>query len=255
MRLILNEQVLSDRAINEKYIDEKKPSNTIRILAKYYFGKGMKIGQVIKSIDDFFSKNKVGYNSVRWRKTIENIVSAVHKTKDYKLINIGVKITKGEIDKIKTYSNLKYEKLLFSLLVYAKIYNQLNGNDKNWVNEKHKYIFSDAKITIKSDDQGKMLYQLKEAKYIDISNKVDCTNLRVDYVNENSDVVIEIHDFRNFVYEYLSYFEPKKYMRCEECGLLIKYYNNKKYCDKCSDEKIKERDRIRKSKIPQADNT
>lgn len=241
MRLLLNEELLLDRALNEKYIDEKKPSNTIKVLAKHYFSTGLKKSKVIESIDNFFKENKAGYNSVRWRNTIEDIVVSVRKTKDYKLINISVGVTKNEIDKIKEYGNLKYEKLLFTLLVYSKIYNQLNSNDKNWVNEQHKYIFSDAKIAIKAIDQGKMLYQLKELGYIDIAQKNDCTNVKVKYIDENSDVVIEIHDFRNLVFEYMRYFEPDKYMKCKECGLLIKYYNNKKYCDKCAIEVDREK--------------
>lgn len=234
MRLLLNEELLLDRALNEKYIDERKPSNTIKVLAKYYFISGLKKSKVIEAIDKFFIENKLGYNSVRWRKTIEDIVVTVRKNKDYKLINISVGITKNEIDKIKEYGNLKYEKLLFTLLVYAKIYNQLNSNDKNWVNEQHKYIFSDAKIAIKAIDQGKMLYQLKELGYIDIAQKNDCTNVKVKYIDENSDVVIEIHDFRNLVFEYIRYFEPDKYDRCIECGVLIKLNSNRQqYCNSC----------------------
>lgn len=237
MRLILNEETLLQKILNEDYIDEKKPSNTIKILAKHYFLNGKKRGQIIKLIDEFLSVNKVGYNSVRWRKVIEGIVDLVRKNKDYEVVNITIQITKNEINKIKSYNNLKYEKLLFVLLVYAKIYNQLNKNEKNWVNEQHKYIFSDAKIAIKSDEQGKMLYKLRKDELIDISNRVDCTNLKINYIDndDNSEVVIEISDFRNLVFEYLRYFEPDKYMRCEECGLLIKTTNNKtKYCSECA---------------------
>lgn len=50
--------------------------------------------------------------------------------------------------------------------------------------------------------------------------------------------VIEIDDFRNFIYEYLWYIEPDKYVRCVGCGLLIKLANNKnKYCRCCAREK------------------
>lgn len=253
MKLILNEKSLLYELLVSGYIDTNKPSNTIRILAKHYLSIGMNKRQTTESINVFFEKHYDGYNSVSWNKTIEGIINTIIKNKDYKLVDIdNVSISEDEIIKIKELNNLKLEKLMFVLLVYSKIYNQINGNGSNWVNEQHKYIFSDAKITVKIEDQGKLIHQLSELGYVEISKMVDCTNMKVNMNFENSiDIAIKITDFRNFVYEYLRYLEPNKYTNCNECGLLIKCTNNKiKYCKECAREKQLEwqRESMKKSR-------
>jgi len=237
MRLILNETQLVSDSINNGYVDKKKPSNTIRLLAKYYLSKDMNRPQTINSIDAFLKKNYKGYNSVKWQNTIEKIVNSVHKDKDYTMFDIGdVNITKNELEKITAINNLKYEKLMFILLVYAKIYNKLNDNGKYWVNEELKYIFSDTKMAIKEVDQCKIIFDLSELGLIEVSKKVDCTNVHVLMADEESDIEIIINDFRNLVYYYLKW-KGEKIINCEGCSILIKQTSNKhKYCNECAKE-------------------
>jgi hypothetical protein len=237
MRLILDEQHLLDKSLNDGYIDIKKPSNTIKILVKHYLSKGMNKQQAFDSIDDFLNKNLNDYNLPNWMKSITGMINRINKSKDFQLVNINkIHITKNEINKIRELNNTRLEKLVFVLLVYAKIYNQLNKNESNWVNEEHKYIFSDAKITSTKEEQGKLIYKLKQLNYVDVSIMVTSTNIKVMFVDNNTDdLAFTITDFRNVVYEYLSYLEPEKYIRCVECGLLIKPSNNKmKYCKDCA---------------------
>ena len=238
MRLILNEKELLDKFLNEGYVDEKKPTNTIKILAKYYLSKGMNRSQVYQTIDDFLNKNFEGYNSVNWLRTVKGIINKLYQDKEYNLVVINsINITKNEIDIIKKINNIRLEKLAFTLLVYAKIYNQLNHSDSNWVNEQHRYIFSDAKVAATKIEQGKMVHTLKELGLVDVSVVVDNTNIKVNFIDNDNEVVIKITDFRNFVYEYLKYFEYDKYMRCVKCNLLIKTKNNKhQYCPECAKE-------------------
>ena len=235
MKLILNEKEILEKSLNEGFVDTDKPTNTIRILAKHYLSIGMNRPQTIFSIDKFFSDNYKGYNTVKWQNTIEKIVNSIHKNKDYKLINIEkVEITENELERIRNINNDRLERLTFTLLVYAKIFNQLNENETNWVNSEHKYIFSDARVAVKVREQGEMFYKLREFGLIDISKKVDCTNIKINIVDKESKVLITITDFRNFVYEYLKW-KGDKIGNCENCGILIKLTNgNLKYCKECA---------------------
>lgn len=244
MKLILNEKQLLDTSLKEGYIDYKKPTMTIKLLAKHYFSIGMNKSQAVDSINSFFINYFKGYNSVKWIDTIENMVYQIHRYNNYSLIDINcVEITESELTTIKNINDEKYEKLAFTFLVYAKIYNQMNHNDNNWVNEEHKYIFSDAKIMIKKDEQGMMIHKLCEKGLIYSTKIVDKTNVKVNFVDKNSLVVLKITDFRNFVYEYLKW-KGDKIETCERCGLLIIYTNNnKKYCSICAKEVWKEQHR------------
>lgn len=251
MRLVLNESYLLNKSLKKGYVDTNKPSTTIRVLAKYCLSNGKNKDETYEYINNFLSKNFIGYISVNWYNIIVGIINKLIKDRDYSLIDINnIKITNKEIEKIRLLDNPRLERLTFTLLVYAKIYNQLNNNDKNWVNENHRYIFGDAKVAVTKEEQGKMLHKLKEFGYIDVSVIVDCANVRVNFVDKENEVVIEITDFRNFVYEYMNYFHPEKFIRCEECGKLIKAKNNKmKFCPECAREIKMQMDRERMQKI------
>jgi len=244
MKLILNEKQILEESLNNGYIDKDKPSNTMRILVKHCFSIGMNKPQIIDTIDKFFALNFKDYNSVKWQKSIGNMVNFIHRKKEFTLLDIRkVEITKSELDTIVKLNNLKFEKLAFTLLVYAKIYNQMNSKDENWVNEEHKYIFSDAKVVISIKEQGKMLYDLKELGLVGFSVTVDSTNVKVNFADVDSPVVLVVSDFRNFIYEYLR-FKGQNIINCEECSILfIPTSNKSKYCSVCSKEVKLENDR------------
>jgi len=242
MILILNEKELLRKSLEEGYIDEKKTSNTIRILAKHYFSINMTKEQVYDSIDKFFVNNYKKYNSVKWQKTFDNIINKIYKDKDYILLDINkVEITENELNRIKNLDNIKYEKIAFVLLVYAKIYNQMNTNKLGWVNIDQKYIFSDAKVVIKVKDQGILLHKLEELGLINPAKMVNCTNIKVNYIDDGSKISIVISDFRNFVYEYLKW-KGENVSNCDndKCNILFLPTNNRQqYCKICWKEKEK----------------
>ena len=237
-----------DNSLENGYIDKDKPSNTIRTLVKHYFSIGMNKPQIYDSVDKFFELNFPDYNKIKWQKSFEGMIKYVHKTKDFELLDINkVEITENELIPIVKLNNKKLEKLAFTLLVYAKIYNQLNEKDDNWVNEEHKYIFSDAKIIVGVKDQGKMLHNLKELGLVDSSVMVNSTNIKVNYADLESPVVLIISDFRNYVYEYLKW-KGENIIKCQECEILFYPNNNlNKYCKVCAIkvEKINHKERNR----------
>jgi hypothetical protein len=235
MKLILNEKLVLDKALKEGIYDKKKPTNTIRLLIKHFYIIGQNKDQAMASVEDFMTKNFEGYNQVKWQKLLNKMIKDLQNNIGELFVVNNIKISSNELNAIKSINNNRMEKLAFVLLVYAKIYNQMNGNQSNWINSELKDIFSDTKMAIGSTEQGKMIHKLKELGLLDISKRVDCTNIKILFVDEN-DVTIEINDFRDFVYEYLRW-NGEKIINCENCNILVLQTNNKtKYCKACAKE-------------------
>jgi len=250
MILILNEKELLRKSLEEGYIDEKKTSNTIRILAKHYFSIGMTKEQVYDSIDNFFKKNYKKYNSVKWKVGFDRTINAVSKYKDHTLFDINkIEITEKELIRINSLENIKYEKLAFVLLIYAKIYNLMKKNELGIVKLDQKYTFSDAKVKENIYNQGKILHTFEELGLITSSKMVDSTDIKVNFINKDSPIVLKITDFRNYVYEYLRW-KGENIINCinKECSILfIPNNNSNKYCKMCAIniEKINHKERNR----------
>ena len=116
-------------------------------------------------------ENYENFNTVKWCKTLDKMVDYAKDKNNELFVLDEIIITKTELDIINNINNNRLENLAFVLLVYAKIYNKMNGNDSNWVNAELKDIFSDTKMAVKLIDQGKMIYKLKELNLVDISKK------------------------------------------------------------------------------------
>ena len=242
MKIILNEKEILDKSLEQGYIDNK-PSITIKLLAKHFFSIGQNKNQVIDSIDNFMEKYQKNYNFMDWQKVIKRIVNKTSKLESFEFVNItSVEIYQEELEEIKKIDNLRLEKLAFVLLVYSKIYNQMNKNEKNWVNSSIGDIFSDTKMAVSKKNQCLMINKLSDMKLLEVSKKVDCTNIKVLFTKYEGNKKIDITDFRDFIYEYLRW-NGEKIGVCEgeNCGRLIKITNNRqKYCPICWKERHQE---------------
>lgn len=235
MKIITDEKEIVKMALDDKKI-HKKPSITITALAKHYHNMGMDKPQIKKEIQYFMSQNYRYFNLVKWQKIIDSYVNK-YANDGHELLQVkNICITKAELEVISSLKNLKQEKILFVLLVYAKIFNQINPNNNNWTNSEDKDIFSDAKLTVKIKDQRLTLHKLFQTGLISMAKKVNSTNICVNFINENSDVVIVLDDFRNFVLEYLKY-KGDNIEYCSKCGdrfmVTGKVHN---YCKQCAKE-------------------
>ena len=182
-------------------------------------------------------KNYKGYNETLWEDIIEDIS---RKGKKYLLQEIeSINITKAELDKISSVGNIKYEKLLFTMLCYAKLYNTLSDTNNGWVNTEIKEIYKVARVTVKyRNDKFLYLNDLENTGLISFSNKNDNLNMKVNFINNDSDIVLKIKDFRELGYEYQNYIGDGNFIRCSECGRLVKKSGKSdKYCSLCAKEK------------------
>ena len=247
MNIILNEKEMALKSIETGYIDYKKPTDTIRTLVKYYYSIGFDKSQVRDEIENFMSKNYIDFNSASWQTILDNMVKTYCKEK-YNLIEIdSINITQNEWNSIISISNQRLERLLFVLLVYAKVLNKTNPKNNCWINKEINTIFKTAKLTETGKQQRLILKQLGDMGYIQIPIMVNGTSIRVNYVDDESEVLYELKDIENMLLGYcLLKGENIKICEAEECSRLIRVTTgNKKYCDICANKIEKENHKIR----------
>lgn len=237
MPVILNE-VKQVEYIIEKGEVGNKPTSTLFLLGKYYRQKkDLDKEQTFHKLNEFMQQHYKNYNSALWEDIIENIAKKANK---YSLREINsIDITQSELNEIAKIDNLKYQKLLFTMLCYAKLYNLISENNHNWINTDIKEVFRVARVTVKyRNDKFIYLNDLEKSGLISFSNKNDNLNIQVNFTDMSDGYVLRIDDFRELGYEYLNYVKKDKFIRCAECKRLVKKKNkydySKKYCAECS---------------------
>ena len=233
MSVILNEKEQAEKIIEKGEVGNK-PTSTLFLLSKYY-RQEEKLGEkkTAQKLNEFMEKNYKGYNEALWEDIIEDISK---KGKKYLLQEIeSINITKSELDKISSVENIKYKKLLFTMLCYAKLYNT-----------EIKEIYKVARVSVKyRNDKFLYLNDLENTGLISFSNKNDNLNMKVNFIDNDSDVILGITDFRELGYEYQNYIGDGNFIRCSECRRLVrkksKFDSSTKYCTKCAyDIKLKQ---------------
>lgn len=251
MPVVLNETKQAEYIIDKGEVGTK-PTSTLFLLGKYYRQKeNLDKEQTVNKLNEFMVANYKNYNSALWEEAIEDIAKKANKYPLREINSIG--ITQSELDKIAELHNVKYEKLLFTMLCYAKLYNTISENNNGWVNTEIQELYRIARVTVKyRKDKFLFLNDIEGTGLISFSNKNDNLNLKVNFFDMDGESVLEISDFRELGYEYLNYIGDGKFIRCSECNRLIrKKTNNQLYCTECAKNinviKQKERDKNKKS--------
>lgn len=227
MSVVLNEVKEAEKILNSGEVGNK-PTSTLFLLGKYYRQKNnLDKTQTSKALDSFMRENYKNYNPVLWENIIEDISKKANKYPLREIDSIG--ITQGELDEISKLVNIKYEKLVFTMLCFAKLYNALSENNNGWVNIRIPEIFRIARVTVKyKKDKFLFLNDIEKSGLISFSNKNDNLNLKINFVGNDLDKsVITISDFRELGYEYLNYIGDGNFIRCSECGRLVRKSGNK----------------------------
>lgn len=252
MPVVLNEKKQAEHIIEKGEVGNK-PTSTLFLLGKYYRQKkNLDKKQTFNKLNEFMSKCYKNYNSATWEDIIEDISKKATKYPLREIDSIG--ITQSELNKISELQNVKYEKLLFTMLCYAKLYNTISENNNGWVNTDIQEIYRVARVTVKyRKDKFLFLNDLEKAGLISFSNKNDNLNLRVNFFNMDGEFILNIDDFRELGYEYLNYIENGRFIRCKCCNRLVKKKSKKdfstKYCNECAKEITKENWRLSKERL------
>lgn len=230
--IILNEKAYVEELLFDKRLGEI-PTLSLNLIAKYYRQyKGLTPKKIVKELNDFMINCCVGYNPLEWYEYLEKCAK---KSKDRDLREIdGIWITKAELDSIAQLQHKSYEKLAFTLLCLAKYGNARTKKNNNWVNNDYKEIFKLARISCTKVDRERRLNKLYGLGYFSMAKKNENLSLHVEFVNDESEKVLFITDFRELGYEYLLY-KKENFIRCRECGILTRGNKNgtKQYCKNC----------------------
>lgn len=213
----------------------KKPSETLRRVARYYMDEGYSNTGTRKKLDSFLLQCEPGASLPKWSDALDY---AVNRASKYDSVNIAhVDITDRELAKIDVLDSTQMRRLAFTLLCLAKYWKLIIPDSNYWVNNKDTEIMAMANISTSVQRQGMLYYNLRELGMIQFSKKVDNTNVRVCFV-EDGESVLQIKDFRNLGYQYLMY-RGEPYFECQNCGIVTKLNNpenkrRQKYCKECA---------------------
>lgn len=237
MSIVLNETKQAEYIIKKGEVGTK-PTSTLFLLGKYYRQKdNLSKKQTINKLNEFMVTNYKNYNPALWEEIIEDISKKANKYTLREIDSIG--ITQSELNEISKLQNIKYEKLLFTMLCYAKLHNIISENNNGWVNADIREIYRIARVTVKyKNDKFLYLNDIEKTGLISFSSKNDNLNLRVNFVNMESESVLDVCDFRELGYEYLNYIGEGNFIRCQCCQKLVKKKSKKdfstKYCGNCA---------------------
>lgn len=194
-------------------------------------------------------QNYPRYNPVDWTTNIEKYANKAGK---YPMcVCKGVRITENELKTITEISNKVLERLAFTLLCLAKFRNYRNPNNNNWLSYSNGEIYDIACINTTAFDKDLKINQLRELGLIEYAKKINNLNIRVLFIDNESNEKLFISDFRKLGYEWRLH-KGEKYICCADCGILVKNTNGKRrYCKDCADiinkEKTNERMKIIRS--------
>ena len=235
--IVLNELDCAYDAIKSQTLGNK-PYETLCMIAKYYINKGYGNQQVRKELERFLFLCKPTASIPKWSDTLDRAIKWAQKHPAIEIDSIP--ITKKEMDVIDGLSGKQVKRLAFTLLCLAKYYDVISSKSDHWVNCDDSEIMKIANISTSIRRQSMMYHTLWKLGLLQFSKRVDNTNVRVLFIDdsENSDIVMNITDFRNVGYQYLMYCgEP--FFKCERCGITTKIRNpacgrKQKYCQCCA---------------------
>lgn len=116
-----------------------------------------------------------------------------------------------------------------------------------YVNDSISSIVKLSKTSLKSSDKYKILKELQNLGYIDVTTK---GKFKINIVNDSNETKLHINRLDDFIYDYLGYIGQKvKVCEGEGCNnrILVKGKATTKFCKECAKkyeiEKHKERNR------------
>jgi len=110
----------------------------------------------------------------------------------------------------------------------------VNPKNSGWVNYEKRDIFPLANIKVTTSRQVRIINDLWNRGYIGMSNIVDNTSVNVKIIDDSSEPVLSVSDFRNLGNQYMR-LKTNGYIECRNCGMVIKpTASAQKYCTACA---------------------
>lgn len=215
----------------------------LRILSKYYFSLGLQPSEVKKQITKYLQKVEF-YNETFYEADIDNIIK---KARFYKLkrADLKIAITKKEVDVLKVLNHKDYRVALYMLfLAKAEKYQSIKKGQKKtksfktFLNHDIKSCAYAVGVSLNSKQTlqlGRRLYLAGVIEPILLEN-----TLIITCASDDKKIEFVIDGKEDFLSQIKYY--------CVKCGEVV--ISKRKYhdlCDNCYKEKVREKDRLRKS--------
>ena len=185
MKFILNEkEYVTDLFKNQTLGKSEKIS--IRLLLKHYHAAGYSKNEAIEAVLDFMNLCISHFKAYEWEALVEYYAKMVYKMENPTLIEIkSVKIYQSEWESILSLEDERFRRILYTLLVYKKVQNQMTTQQNEWFYGNLSEIFKTAKISGKHATvtaQCEAIYQLKELGFISLAKSIKSLNLKLNYI-------------------------------------------------------------------------
>ena len=217
----------------------------IALLTRYMYQEKYTQKEIYNGIEEFASKVDSDFDINNWYSFIDKCIG---KAKKRDLLNIDyIPITQKELDTIKEIKNPARERLAFTLLVIAKFNNLKSETNNNWINYSMDVYFNLARVTCQVDDRPYIIYDLKELGLVEVSKKITRFNIRITFVDNESDPVLKITDMRELGYQYQNLGPKSKIKLCKRCGKPYKVKYSKggsPYCTDCQNKSAKDQTKL-----------
>lgn len=221
----------------------KSEKISIRILLKYYRSLGFTQSEAVDEVLEFMRLNLPMFKTHEWLSLIEKLSTLVYEQEQELVAVEQVVISVDEMNAILSVPSFDQQKILFMLLVYKKIQNQLHRQANEWFNGSLGEVFKLARMNGKKSTtqaQGEMIYQLKEAGLIQLAKSLKSLNLKLNYLDKeppaSDEVALVITQFDDVIYDFYLY-TGHRVVRCQTCGKMIRLKKNerksRKYCTPC----------------------
>lgn len=206
----------------------------VMLIGKYYYSLGLNRQEVYKSINSYLKERMDKYTPKKWSEMINNILDTIEKNEWYNLIDIdSITITKAEWNTIVGIGNVKLEKIAFVLLCYIKVY-KARGSKNDRMDNLSDLLTESGFRGVREDKL--LIADLKDLGLIQ-TGTLKYMFVKPLYINEESDIYINIDDFEKVVSYYDEYRNGSRYGRCKVCGKRFKLKcnnSNQKYCQICA---------------------
>lgn len=249
MSIVFDEEAYAKTIIQNGIQFVSKKHYDLQVAANYLRQQGYEDIEIEKELHRISS---ISFSDYNWVKMYNIIDTKVKRSKKQKLKrNSEIVITQSELDLILSENDKRIKNLMFVCLVLAKYYMSNNHTDKYYMSYKETDVFSLCDVFVRKDERLDLFYYLSEKGYVTPTRYL---GFIVNYVNENSPVVLKFKPDIDMVY-YFEQYQGDIFINCENCGKLVKKTNNKtKYCKQCAKIK-KEEAQSRRYKVYLLTNT
>lgn len=224
MKFVMNEIKIAEDILKKKKLRYNEVGQAIPLLAKYFYQiKCLNKKQCYDAIVKFMNEACSDY--FREADQMFYIDNSIKYAKNIKLICVeNIKITKKEMDTITAIGNRPLERLAFVMLCCCKYHMQARNGTSHWVGYEHGDIFRMAKLKHDTTVNEKYFYELCQRGLLTVSGISGKCALKVNYIDEdpNAEIVLTLSNMNDLAYEYLNYIGYGRFIRCKDCGILVK---------------------------------